>query len=217
MNAGRTRPSEAPLVVGREVEFPVPPDEQNLYATDPERPELYFCRDLKGYGWCFRKQHYVNIGFGRADPESLPQATAEFVAFLEERQRIPHPPLAPWRGHAYLLNDAAHRRIVDEGVALVGDAAGLAYPQSGEGIRPAIESGLLAAAAIVEAAGRYTRERLVPYEMRLRARLGGGGSARGVTRLLPSRFWMPLGTALLARPGFVRRVALDRWFLHAGE
>ena len=40
---------------------------------------------------------------------------------------------------------------------LVGDAAGLAYPQSGEGIRPAIESGLLAAATIVEADGDYTR------------------------------------------------------------
>jgi flavin-dependent dehydrogenase len=38
-------------------------------------------------------------------------------------------------------------------VVLIGDAAGLAYAQSGEGIRPAIESGLLAAGAIVAAGG----------------------------------------------------------------
>jgi flavin-dependent dehydrogenase len=29
-------------------------------------------------------------------------------------------------------------------VLLIGDAAGLAYPESGEGIRPAVESGLIA-------------------------------------------------------------------------
>ena len=31
----------------------------------------------------------------------------------------------------------------------VGDAAGLAYPQSGEGIRPAVESGLMAATVVL--------------------------------------------------------------------
>ena len=44
-------------------------------------------------------------------------------------------------------------RMIDDGVVLIGDAAGVADPQSGEGIRQAIESGLLAADTIVEARG----------------------------------------------------------------
>ena len=217
LNDARDPAAGAPLVVAQEVEFAVDPGEAASFTTAPEIPELYFCRDLKGYGWCFRKQDYVNIGFGRADRHSLPHATAEFVAFLESKRKIPRLTSWHWRGHAYLLHDAVHRRVVDAGVMLVGDAAGLAYPQSGEGIRPAIESGLLAALTIIEASGRYTRDRLDPYETRLRARLGAGPRARAVSRILPSSLWTALGSALLGMPSFVRHVALDRWFLHAQE
>jgi flavin-dependent dehydrogenase len=208
-------PAGAPLVVAQEVEFPVDPLSAASFTTAPETPELYFCRDLKGYGWCFRKQEYINIGLGRVDRHSLPKATAEFVAFLESRQKIPRSTSWHWRGHAYLLHDIIHRRVVDTGMLLVGDAAGLAYPQSGEGIGPAIESGLLAALTVIEANGRYTHDRLDPYESRLRARLGAGTRARAVSRLFPSRMWTPLASALLGMPSFVRHVALDRWFLHA--
>src|SRR6185295_3950430 len=52
--------AHAPVVVAQEVEFPV--DDGAAWATDPETPELYFCRDLKGYGWCFRKERHLNIG-----------------------------------------------------------------------------------------------------------------------------------------------------------
>lgn len=206
--------ADAPLVVAQEVEFAVDPRDASSFTTAPETPELYFCRDLRGYGWCFRKQDYLNIGLGRADRHSLPRATAEFVAFLEDRAKIPRLTSWPWRGHAYLLHDTIHRRLVDAGVMLVGDAAGLAYPQSGEGIRPAIESGLLAALTIIEASGRYTRDGLDPYEARLRARFGAPRS-RGASRILASRMWTPLTSALLGMPSFVRHVALDRWFLHA--
>jgi flavin-dependent dehydrogenase len=204
----------APLVVAQEVEFAVDPRSAGSCTTAPEAPELYFCRDLNGYGWCFHKQDYVNVGLGRLDGHSLPKATAEFVAFLETRRKISVPPAVRWRGHAYLLNHATTRRLVDAGVMLVGDAAGLAYPQSGEGIRPAIESGLLAAATIVEAEGRYTRDRLQPYEARLRARFGAETFSRAVTRLLQPRLWAPLAGGLIGMPAFVRHVVLDRWFLH---
>jgi len=49
---------------------------------------------------------------------------------------------------------------------LIGDAAGLAYPQSGEGIRTAVESGVLAAETILSAKGNFRKERLVPYAER---------------------------------------------------
>ena len=48
------------------------------------------------------------------------------------------------------MNAAPRSRVVDAGVLLVGDAAGVADSQSGEGIRQAVESGLLAARTIVE-------------------------------------------------------------------
>ena len=56
-----------------------------------------------------------------------------------------------WHGHAYLLYQSAPRPLQGDGVLLVGDAAGLAYAPSGEGIRTAIESGLLAADVLLEA------------------------------------------------------------------
>ena len=101
---------------------------------------------------------------------------------------------------------------------LVGDAAGLAYPQSGEGIRPAIESGLIAASTIIEAHSRYTRVELARYEDRLRERFGiSGGRSRFVPQGSPSQLGRILGPWLLRTPWFVRHVLLNRWFLHAHE
>ncbi len=66
-------------------------------------------------------------------------------------------------GHAYLLFRESKRTLLNDGILLVGDAAGLAYSQSGEGILPAIESGLLAAEAIVAADGNYSAGKLERY------------------------------------------------------
>ena len=207
----------APAVVAQEAEFEIDSRDRAALAIDGEVPELYFCRDLKGYGWCFRKQRHLNIGLGRLDRQSLPAATAGFVAFLTARAKISSSSASRWRGHAYAVYGSSNRRIVDRGVLLAGDAAGLAYPQSGEGIRPAIESGLLAAATIVEAGGRYTRDRLQPYEGRLQARFGAGPVSRALTRMLPAGVGTSAARRLLEMPAFVRHVVLDRWFLHARD
>jgi flavin-dependent dehydrogenase len=206
----------APLVVAQEAEFAIEPADAGAWQGVPGMPELYFCRELNGYGWYFRKEQFVNIGFGLLNGRSLPKATEEFVAFLRTRGRIPDAPLR-WRGHAYLVSEAPRRRVFDDSVVLIGDAAGTAYPQSGEGIRPAIESGLLAASAIVDARGRYSAERLAAYEHRLRRRFGGG------TRQWPvlPKFFETLGgrllPRLLANEWFTRHMVLDRWFLNARE
>ena len=208
--------NRAPLVVAQEAEFPIEAMGASSVGTEAERPELYFSPDLKGYGWCVRKGAYLNVGLGRLDRRSLPAATAAFVAFLKAKGKVTRPAWR-WKGHAYSLYDPSHRQVVDTGVLLVGDAAGLAYPQSGEGIRPAIESGLMAAATILEANGQYTRERLRAYEQRLRARFGSARSPSILSRLVPSAVATALGNRLLGVPPFVRHVVLDRWFLHAQE
>ena len=206
--------SAASVVVAQEAEFPIESDGAASSAVEGAAPELYFCRDLKGYGWCFRKGDYLNVGLGRLDRRSLPRATADFVAFLASRGRVSRQAQPQWRGHAYAVYDTPHRRVVDANVMLVGDAAALAYAQSGEGIRPAIESGLLAAETIVAAKGDYGRARLEPYAERLQARFGTGPVSSALSGIVPPRVGAALARRLLKTPAFVRHVVLDRWFLH---
>lgn len=206
------------IVAAQETEFEMTPAQRDACAVSGEVPELYFCRDLRGYGWCFRKGDFLNIGLGRLDSHRLSDHVAEFVSFLRRAKRIafdlPRKPL----GHAYLLYGKTQRNFVGDGVLLIGDAAGLAYSQSGEGIRPAIESGLLAAKTLIEAKGDYSRSRLEEYRVLLAKRLGDQQewSTRIGTKLPPS-LMSALGRLLLATPWFSRQVVIQNWFLHANE
>jgi flavin-dependent dehydrogenase len=178
-----------------------------------DTPELFFCRDLKGYGWVFRKGGFINIGLGRMDRKSLGRHTRDFCRFLEQRGDLPAGAFDRFRGHAYLsYRRQGGRRIVADGALLVGDAAGLSFPQSGEGILPAIESARLAAETIIGANGDYRRDNLESYPAGLAGRFGGGGeipSSPLVSALLRS-----VGARLLSSRWFTRHVVLDRWFLH---
>ncbi len=207
----------APLVAAQEAEFAIDPADGAGFATAAERPELYFRADLTGYGWCFRKQDHLNIGFGRIGSRALPSETSGFVEFLKARRRVPANPTWRMRGHVYLLAAGARRQCADDGVILVGDAAGLAYPQSGEGIRPAIESALLAACAILAARGRYDRRRLEGYELGLRLRFDSSPASHLISQAVPRAFTTSLAPRLMSSPWFVRHVLLDRWFLRAQE
>jgi len=184
-----------------------------------EVPELYFCADMKGYGWCFRKQNVLNVGLGRLDSHGLAGQVAGFLRFLRATGKLAADLVPAFRGHAYLLYGRTARTALDEGVVLIGDAAGLAYAQSGEGIRPAVESGLLAAKAIASAQGRYTPERLEFYREQLIKRFGKPQTdwATRIGRHLPTVVIALLARQLLATNWFTREVVLDRWFLHRNE
>jgi len=205
------------LVAAQEMEFLLDESQQAECRVEGRRPELYFCRDLAGYGWCFRKGDYLNVGLGREDRERLPEHVAAFCEYLQDQGRIPRRLPGKFRGHAYLLYGHASRDPVGDGVLLVGDAAGLAYAESGEGIRPAIESGLMAAEVILAAAGDYGRERLEPYRASLTSRFGERSSFRPPAGGWSSRLRQFLAGRLLANRWFVRRVVLERWFLHTGQ
>jgi geranylgeranyl reductase family protein len=205
----------AQLVVAQEAEFDAEPDDEAASPTAEDTPELYFCRELDGYGWRVRKGHYINAGIGRLDCRSLPRTVATFAAFLERSGKARDIARRRWRGHAYLVS-AARRRAFDDGVLLVGDAAGLAWPQSGEGIRPAVQSGIFAARIIVDAAGRYSRDRLQRYDTWLRRTFRAGSPiVSALSPLVPAAVWMPLARTLLGNPAFVRSVVLNRGFLRA--
>jgi geranylgeranyl reductase family protein len=203
----------APVVAAQEVEVRLAPDTLEKLALDATLPELFFEPDLAGYGWVVRKGDWLNVGLGRqgASPGGLGEYVARFLDRMRALGKAPAALDARFRGHAYLLHGQTDRPLVREGVLLVGDAAGLAYPRSGEGIRPAVESGLLAARTIVEAGGDPAARALARYAERIEARFG----ARGPRPPAPAPPWKrALAGRLLATPVFARRVVLDRWFLH---
>jgi menaquinone-9 beta-reductase len=216
---GAKPPSEN-AVVAQEAEFEMDDRQQAGCSVRPDTPELYFSADLKGYGWCFRKRNHLNIGLGRMDRHRLSEHVAAFVRFLKTTGRIAFDVPSALLGHAYLLYGVSQRKLTDDRVLLIGDAAGLAYKQSGEGIRPAIESGLLAAQAISAAQGNYSHQSLSAYENLLARRLGGTSGKDWASRVgehLPSAWIGAVGRRLLGMSWFVRDVVIDRWFLHANE
>ncbi len=204
-----------PAVAAKEIEFEMDPQQIADCRVRADTPELYFCRDLRGYGWCFRKGDYLNIGLGREGHQGLAEQLEDFCDFLRQAGRIPGNIPDKFHGHAYILYGHSGRKLLDDGVLLVGDAAGLAYPESGEGIRPAVESGLIAAATVAEAGEDYRRQRLQVYADRLKARFGPGVAPAG--DVVPGFLRSMLAGALLGSRWFTRRVVLDRWFLHAHE
>ena len=206
-------------VVAQEAEFEMTPDQNTACYIQGEIPELYFCSDMNGYGWCFRKENFLNIGLGRLDAHALPQYVSSFLQFLKHRRKVGVDLPISLPGHAYLLYQYNQRRVVGDGVLLVGDAAGLAYSQSGEGIRPAIESGLLAADVVISARGDYSERRLNTYRGLLTSQFGKLEKdwSAAIGRRLPSRLVSSLAKLLLANRWFSRHVILDQWFLHRND
>lgn len=197
-------------VVAREVEFRL---DGRPCAVSGNSPELWFTPDLRGYGWCIRKGEYLNVGLGVEGGADLKRRAAELLSFLPDgfsTDSARWPALSGW---AYRLWGRGPRRLVWDGALLVGDAAGLAYPESGEGIRPAVESGVLAAQAILEARGDIGSESLRSYGEALRRRLGPPGTPSRS----PSAVRRAAARILLGSHPLLRRIVLDRWFLRRGE
>ena len=208
-----------PIVAAQELEIELSDDEVARCPVEPEIPELYFTADLKGYGWLFRKGRWLNVGLGRQDTRRLAEHVAEFLGFLRDAGRLPFEPEG-LHGHAYLLHGQTERPLAPApGVLLAGDAAGLAYPRSGEGIRPAVESGLLAARCIRAHGPRASEALGSAYARALEARLGPRRprARPGLGALLPAGFRLAAAGRLLASPWFARHVVVDRWFTHRAQ
>jgi flavin-dependent dehydrogenase len=189
-------------------------------ARSPVRgdtPQLYFCPDLAGYAWVVRKGDWLNVGIGRRGPRQLAEHFDRFLADMVGAGVLEDDTARARRnGHAYLLYPHAARPLLADGALLIGDAAGLAYPESGEGIRPAIESALLAAETIRACGGHYARERLAGYASAVEARYGARAEpARGAGQPgLPGRLKQFAASLLLRTHWFTQEIVTRRWFLH---
>jgi len=213
----RDETTDDPVVLAQEVEFLLPEDARRSCPVSGSCPELYFCPDLAGYGWIVRKGDYLNIGLGREGERNLSAHLEAFLNDLRQRGRLTIPIPQPFKGHAYRLRRYAPTLPLPPHVLLIGDAWGLAYPQSGEGIRPAIESGWLAAKVILEARGEFEAPLAERLAAECRARFGEGAKRPGWASAFvkPLRQWA--AARCLQSRWFHRRVVLDRWFLHAQQ
>jgi len=177
-------------------------------------PHIYFGLLPWGYGWIFPKGERVSIGLAglirrgvgfREHFEAFVARTCvpgTFKGLALRGHRIPYEQFgrSPGRGP----------------VLLVGDAAGMIEPVTGEGIAFAIEAARLAAPAIAEALergapGRAGRRYNKAYRRTLYPRLWHGGWAR----------WFLYGRACLPRAmrALRRRPERVRWYfdLSAGR
>lgn len=201
------------VVFAQEFEIELDAAQQTMCGVQADRPELYFLPELDGYGWSVRKGNYLNVGLGRTDNHHLSKYVTRFHRFLEEKGKVPVNASKHFRGHAYRLSSRYKRRkLLDPGVILIGDAAGLAYSKSGEGIYTAVASGLMAAETILEANKNYNVENLENYLTKLDDFLGD--EYIEVETPVMDRIKRFLAPPLFRSQYFSRHFLLDKWFLH---
>ncbi len=203
------------VVIAQESETRLPPDRVEALGEFWRAPALYVEPDLKGYGWYFPKGDVLNVGIGcvRGPDVDLPRRRDALLESLRASGHVPADlPLEPFRGHAYVVRRQAPRRLSGEGFCLVGDAAGLARDLSGEGIGPAIRSGILAAEAVEAHLRRGAA--LDAYAREIARRYGSGEKGwlgRQLARV-PDAFARGLVGAVLRAGATRRHVVLGRIF-----
>jgi geranylgeranyl reductase family protein len=176
-------------------------------AVDPERYRGRLVLELGvlpgGYGWIFPKGDHVNVGVGGWAKEA-PTLRAELSRFCRE-YLIDESALEAVRGYRLPLLKPS-TTLARGHVALIGDAAGLVDPLSGDGIYEAFLSARLAADAILDfLAGRATS--LEPYTATVRAALARTLANSWAAKRALDRF--PRAAFALARTAPVQR-ALER-------
>ncbi len=135
-------------------------------ATNPNPPKPALCLEVfvpksngldginvifgvvqKGFSWCFENDNSIGIGLGAIDYGSYQDLKQSYELLLQTHGKSiegtpkPRAALVPYSGR--------NRTIAQNKIILVGDAAGFVDPILGEGISYALESGRLAARAIV--------------------------------------------------------------------
>jgi geranylgeranyl reductase family protein len=137
-----------------------------------------------GYGWVFPKGDHVNVGVGGWAKEA-PTLRAHLSRFCREYD-LDESKFEDVRGYRLpLLRPTT--TLASGRVALIGDAAGLVDPLSGDGIYEAFLSGKLVSAAVMEVLeGRA--ETLEPYERAVRRALSSQLAAAWGAKVALDRF-----------------------------
>jgi menaquinone-9 beta-reductase len=150
------RKSRQIVTLEKEFEYPARGEVCHLY---------FFRRGLVGYAWVVPKGNgFVNIGLGgkakyfKSSGSNIHDHFRAFLGDLVHENRLDAATAQNLKetGHPYYLFTHGGD-IKRDNCFLIGDSAGLATVDLGEGIGPAVESGLMAAREIL-GAGRYRKQ-----------------------------------------------------------
>jgi len=138
---------ETNKIIALEEEFPYDYNDDNCYLW-------FFDHKLPGYAWYVPKGNgYLNVGIGgkhlklKERGQTIFEHWERLVEKLADLGLVQHRRFRP-KGCSYYLR--ARREIIQmERALVIGDAAGLATLDMGEGIGAAVRSGILASKAIV--------------------------------------------------------------------
>jgi flavin-dependent dehydrogenase len=151
------------VTIEKEFEYPARADSCHLY---------FFRRGLLGYAWIVPKGNgFVNVGLGgkakyfRSSGTSIHDHFRTFIGDLVREKRLDTVTADNLQatGHPYFLFTRSGE-IKRDNCFLIGDSAGLASIDLGEGIGPAVESGLMAAREIL-GTGEYRKEEVSIFSL----------------------------------------------------
>lgn len=142
-------------------------EEEFSYELSHKDCWLWFWKDLPGYAWYVPKANgYVNVGVGvlaermKANGIHLKTHWERLIEHLNRHGLVHNHNYRP-SAHSYYLRQRSPAMHIGNAF-VIGDAAGIATLDMGEGIGPAIQSGIRAADAIAN--GRpFTIEGIHPY------------------------------------------------------
>jgi flavin-dependent dehydrogenase len=114
----------------------------------------FYDNNIPGYSWYVpKKDGYLSIGIGgkfvalKNRGESIKDYWKIFIEKLKNLSLVSDIKIPP-RGYSYFLRQQ-NIPAFDQNLFIVGDAVGLATLDMGEGIRPAVESGIAVAKSII--------------------------------------------------------------------
>jgi geranylgeranyl reductase family protein len=179
-----------------------------------------------GYGWIFPGpdgRFNVGVGwFGNLERRRRPNLHALWRVFVQEfplaRDLVRRArQLSPLRG-APMRTGLRGSLLGRPGLIVVGEAAGLTYPATGEGIGKAIESGIIAARILDGSSGSEARCRVhVSYANEIRRAFDSRFAAYRIAERWLSRPWLLNWLTQRANAGrFVKR-ELERLIAETGD
>jgi flavin-dependent dehydrogenase len=111
----------------------------------------FYEHNIQGYSWCISKNDgYLNIGVGglfKGKNVNIKDHWDQLVNKLDSLNIVKNHEYKP-KGYVYQIRDRVDHCRLDNAF-IIGDAAGLATTDLGEGIGPAVESAICAADAII--------------------------------------------------------------------
>ncbi|MGV9169805.1 MAG: FAD-dependent monooxygenase [Promethearchaeia archaeon] len=148
--------------------------EEASYKDVDEQTGLhfYFGAIEWGYGWFFPKHDEVSIGLG-CQSDKANNLTEKWERFVGQPERSKRMKVDVSNRRGFRLPFYARStKLAARRAMLLGDAAGLASPISGEGIYYAIRSGAIAAQVAKETVEMKRISHVNSYERRIREEIG---------------------------------------------